>query len=760
MPDLNDHLRRMTAEQRDHTLLALPRYLAAAEQAGRLKRLLTTFDFLNAKLDVLGPQALIEDYDLLIAPGPALGGDPFQVLQGTLRLSAHFLAQDKTQLAGQLLGRLPLDASAEIQAVRAQAEGWRAGSWLRPLAPTFTMPGGALRRTMSGHGETINALAVTPDGRWILSAAGRSIDAGFSADNTVRVWDLATGTLRHILAGHSLRVNAVAVTPDSKVAVSASEDETLKVWDLERGVELRTLRGHRREVNAVAITPDGRLAVSAGGILGAAPNPRNNMLRVWDLERGEMLRTLRGHTEAVSAVAVLQDGRRALSGSSDGTLRVWDLQRGVQLQAFDLQDRSIRQLGVLGEGRYAVAACDGAIRVWDLQQGQACANLEFARSSLVAMAPLPDGRRIIAAAGAALEVWDLLNGTQLFTIPPGHGASVTALAVTGDGRYAISAGWDLSLKIWDLDLASTTHVHPGAAGPIEAIAVAPEGGRAVSASAGRLKVWDLASGRILSELATGHSGSIITMAMADAQHVVTAAKDHAVKMWDLEQGTEIGAVRSRRLDVWAAAVTPNGRWLVAGGGLERTLVVEDLWRQKRTHIFRDLDEPPDAVAVTADGRWAVSVGGGHRGLGNSDSGCRLMLWDAEHRKQKCAVDVRTEPVSAVAITADGRRALTGSWDGYLIWWDLESCAELSVLEGPGKEVQAVSLTADGKYAVSATADGTLSWWDLAHGSLMARFGGDAQFTTCAITPDGATILAGDVLGRLHILRGERIGNGT
>ena len=72
--------------------------------------------------------------------------------------------------------------------------------------------------------------------------------------------------LLRTLTGHSMwHVDAVAVTPDGQRAVSASGDNTLKVWDLASGRELRTLTGHTDSVRAVAVTPDGQRAVSASG---------------------------------------------------------------------------------------------------------------------------------------------------------------------------------------------------------------------------------------------------------------------------------------------------------------------------------------------------------------------------------------------------------------------------------------------------------------------------------------------------------------
>ncbi len=108
-------------------------------------------------------------------------------------------------------------------------------------------------------------------------------------------------TLRRVLRGHSGEVYALAVTPDGRQVVSGSQDKTLKVWDLEIGSELRTLSGHSGAVWAVAVTPDGRQVVSGSG---------DKTLKVWDLETGSELHTLSGHSDWVNAVAVTPDGQR------------------------------------------------------------------------------------------------------------------------------------------------------------------------------------------------------------------------------------------------------------------------------------------------------------------------------------------------------------------------------------------------------------------------------------------------------------------
>jgi WD40 repeat protein len=117
-------------------------------------------------------------------------------------------------------------------------------------------------------------------------------------------------------------------------------------------------------------------------------------------------------------------------------------------------------------------------------------------------------------------------------------------------------------------------------------------------------------------------------------------------------------------------------------------------------------------------------------------------------------------VTAVAITPDGRQALSASDDQTLKLWELESGAELRTLSGHSDWVRAVVITPDGRQALSASDDRTLKLWDLESGREIAIFSADAPVLCCAVTPDGKTIVAGDALGRLHFLRIEGLPPGN
>jgi WD40 repeat protein len=164
-------------------------------------------------------------------------------------------------------------------------------------------------RALSGHTDAVRSMAISTDGRFIVSGSG---------DATVKVWSLASGDCLRTLTGHIAWVGSVAVSPDGRYIVSGSGDATIKVWSLATGECIRTLQ-ETSEVWSVAVTPDGQSIIS--GNLDAT-------VKVWSLASGEGLQTLTGHTAGVTSVAVSPDGQNIVSGSPEATVKVWSLRAG------------------------------------------------------------------------------------------------------------------------------------------------------------------------------------------------------------------------------------------------------------------------------------------------------------------------------------------------------------------------------------------------------------------------------------------------
>jgi WD40 repeat protein len=186
----------------------------------------------------------------------------------------------------------------------------------------------------------------------------------------LKLWDIETGQLLKTLESHSGSVWSVAIFLDGMRVLSASEDWMLKLWDLETGQLLKTLEGGNPSVTAIALLPDGRRALSGPGDIESVSVIGDYPLKLWDLETGQLLKTLEGHSQEITAVALLPDGRRALSASNDRTLKLWDLEAGQALKSLEGHSSSVLDVALLPDGRRALSASwDKTLKLWDLEAG-------------------------------------------------------------------------------------------------------------------------------------------------------------------------------------------------------------------------------------------------------------------------------------------------------------------------------------------------------------------------------------------------------
>lgn len=194
-------------------------------------KVMTDFDFINAKVkhSDFGVQSLIEDYDLInnseLLNKPEYNAEQIKTLkliQEALRLSAHILKKDKMQLAGQFCGRMQHFEVREIQVMLKVAKQ-QVLPWLRPLTSNLISPGGSLRLTFTGHSRSVNAVAITPDGKRVISA---------SYDNTLKLWNLETGEEIATFTGEAPFL-CCAVAPDGVTIVAGESSGRVHFLRLE-----------------------------------------------------------------------------------------------------------------------------------------------------------------------------------------------------------------------------------------------------------------------------------------------------------------------------------------------------------------------------------------------------------------------------------------------------------------------------------------------------------------------------------------------
>ena len=381
MSEFKQELGEMSREKRLYTLETLPRHLVESGQGEKLHQLLTDFDFIKAKLDELGAQSLIEDYDLAIDSNLLRGQDQsrdVQFIQHAIRKLAPIVERDKTQLAGQLWGRLLAFENPEFQRMLEQAKQSKNSPWLRPLRGNLVaLPFGGCGLMLGGHNLGVQAVAIAPDGKRAISA---------SSDQTLKIWDTDTGIELRTLTGHTGSVRGVAIAPDGLTAISASDDNTLKIWDLASGSELRTLTGHTNSIRQVAIAPDGKRAISAS---------EDNTLKVWNLLSGTELRTLTD-TGYLCAVAIAPDGDLAISFSEGNTLKIWETDSGRELLTLTDHTELVFAVAIAPDGKRAIFALGyNTLRIRDLPSGKEIASFT-GDNGFNCCAIAPDGVTVVA----------------------------------------------------------------------------------------------------------------------------------------------------------------------------------------------------------------------------------------------------------------------------------------------------------------------------------------------------------------------------
>ena len=196
------------------------------------------------------------------------------------------------------------------------------GSYDRTIK-LWSLPDGALLKTLTVPYQPINSVAISPDGRLLASgiAASGSGGAG-SVDGSVKLWSLPDGALLKTLNGLSPMYPSLAISPDGRLLAWGNTSSAVVLWSLPDGGVLKTLTGHSDFVLSVAFSPDGRLLASSS---------MDKTIKLWSLPDGALLKTLTGHTGYVESVAISLDGRLLASGSDDRTIKLWSLPDGKLL---------------------------------------------------------------------------------------------------------------------------------------------------------------------------------------------------------------------------------------------------------------------------------------------------------------------------------------------------------------------------------------------------------------------------------------------
>jgi len=188
-----------------------------------------------------------------------------------------------------------------------------------------------------------------------FSTHGQRFATG-TRNGAIHVWKLRPQQLvRQLQAPQT--VAGLAFSPDGLLLASGGRDTKLTLWDLETGEPVATMDGHTAHVLCVAFSTTGRLIASAD---------RDGIIHLWDLEQHERVGSLSGHSDSVLAITFSPDGLTLASGGRDGTIRIWDVESCAQQLALEGHTKPVVDVEFSPGGRF-LASCDedGAVLVWN-----------------------------------------------------------------------------------------------------------------------------------------------------------------------------------------------------------------------------------------------------------------------------------------------------------------------------------------------------------------------------------------------------------
>jgi WD40 repeat protein len=601
------------------------------------------------------------------------------------------------------------------------------------------LPAGAVARLGPARwclGGYVYALDFSPDGSMLASG---------SIDNTVRLWDVATGQESKRFAGHDPWVTSVAYSPDGALLASAGADGLIRLSDAASGKVLRQLKGHDGPISCLAFSPDGVLLASGSGVISGG----DATLRLWEVKSGKLQHRFQ-HKDQVRSLAFAADGKSIVSASADGVVRLWEISTAgqrLQLQGH-AHGAGITRVAFSADGRTLAAAGDHrdpAIVVWDVVTGKQLQRLA-GHSPLVFS---PDGKTLAYAdAGKGVVLWDVTSAKVRRRVGEAI-RDIAALAFTRDGK-TLAAGTANAIHLWRVKDGTELNPVDGHQAEITAVAFAPDGKSVATGSFdGTVRLWEAATGKPLRKLADHpfgvpylaftDQGKQLVFASRDCRVVETATGKHLKALVENQATTPVAIAGDGR-----TLVTENGRglvqlWATATGQELAQLTVKPsarvlaLSHDGKTLLYQPRDEADPAVRVwdVASGKVLRSFSVDEDGKEERDvrlakfapdgktvafvlSGARVAaLWDVAAGKEIRRLPEAAHEIFAVAFSPDGALVALGSWDKSVRVYAAATGKETAHLVGHQGHVNALAFAPDGKRLASASADGTVLIWNTA-----------------------------------------------
>ncbi|QDZ40173.1 hypothetical protein FRE64_09560 [Euhalothece natronophila Z-M001] len=556
------------------------------------------------------------------------------------------------------------------------------------------------RNRLSGHTETVQAVDVSPDETLMVSA---------SWDGTIKLWE-ANGELITTLEEHQGEVMDVHFHPEGERFASVGLDGTVKWWDTE-GTLINRITTNQA-LNQIRFSPNGDTMITAG---------EDGAIALWD-DDGNQQEAFIAHEEGVNRLSFSPDGQFLVSASQQSSVvKVWDTEGNLLEELGDYED-GISDVAVSPDNEsIAIATLSGEIQIKD-RNGNGNIDLPKQENAIMSVGFMPNGKVVTADAEGTIKAWSLDGKQRSSEVSlTAHQGAVRDFSFFPEQNILVSASDDQTLRTWELpDSENASHE-----GEIYTVAFSPEDQQVATAGwDGQINLWQ---DQELTKTLEDHNESINSLSFSpDGNYLASGSADTTLKIWDLQNETQ-QTLRDHQ-DLVTSVDFSTENQLLASGSDDETVRIWD-YRGERQEEWVAHEGGVTSVRFAPQGDYLASTG--YDG--------KVKLWETDGTLKK-TLPAQEPAVSEIAFSPDGTLLASAGWDNTIqIWSDGEL---LETLVGHDQGVTSLSFTPEGNILASGSSDGTVKLWNPETGDNLATLEGELPLHSINFNPQGNQLVAG------------------